>query len=296
MNNLPILFVEQFTTNVQFLVQQNGSRLRKTVMNGTHVGSQAAAVDQFAAINANKVTTRFAPMGRTDGGLDRRWVFPVDYDLNQLVDSFDKLRLIIDPTGYMTQNAYKAMGRAQDDEIIAAYGGTARTGNNGGTSTAFGANQTVSVQQGATAPTGMTVAKLRAAKLILMQNEVDVDADELWLSCQSKQIDDLLSEAQVISTDFNDKPVLVDGRIQRFLGINFVHTERLGLATDDQAGQSTPCYVYAKSGMYFGEWEAITARVHERADLQGIPWQVYVKGTFGATRLEEKKIVKIFAR
>ena len=100
-NNLPVLFVEQFTTNVQFLSQQKGSRLRKTVMNGTHVGSQAAAVDQFAAVNALKVTTRYAPMGRVDGGLDRRWVFPVDYELPQLVDSFDKLRLIIDPTSYL---------------------------------------------------------------------------------------------------------------------------------------------------------------------------------------------------
>lgn len=295
-NNLPVLFVEQFTTNVQFLSQQKGSRLRKTVMNGTHVGSQAAAVDQFAAVNALKVTTRYAPMGRVDGGLDRRWVFPVDYELPQLVDSFDKLRLIIDPTSYLSQSAIFAMGRAQDDEIIAAYGGIAKTGNNGGTNTAFLAGNVVSVQQGAAAPTGMTVAKLRAAKLILMQNEVDLDNDELWLSCQSKQIDDLLAEAQVVSTDFNDKPVLVDGRIQRFLGINFVHTERLGTAIDDQAGTSTPCYVYAKSGMYFGEWEAIQTHISQRNDLTGLPWQVYCKGTFGATRLEEKKIVKIFAR
>jgi len=89
---------------------------------------------------------------------------------------------------------------------------------------------------------------------------------------------------------------LVEGRIQRFLGINFVHTERLGTAIDDQAGTSTPCYVYAKSGMYFGEWEAIQTHISQRNDLTGLPWQVYVKGTFGATRLEEKKIVKIFAR
>lgn len=294
--NLPTLYVEQFSTNIQTLVQQKGSRLRKTVTNGTHVGSQASPVDQVGAINALKVTTRFAPMGRVDANLDRRWVFPVDYELPQLIDSFDKLRLIIDPQSIYVTNAMYAMGRAQDDEIISAYGGTAKTGVNGGTSTVFLSTNVVSVLQGAASASGASVAKLRQAKLLLMQNEVDIDSDELWFSCQSKQIDNFLAEAQVISTDFNDKPVLVEGRIMRFLGFNFVHTERLGTATDDQSGSSTPCYAYAKSGMYFGEWNAISSDISRRNDLSGLPWQVYCKGTFGATRLEEKKIVKVWCR
>ena len=294
--NLPTLYVEQFSTNIQTLVQQKGSRLRKTCMTGTHVGSQASPVDQVGAVNALKVSTRFAPMGRVDANLDRRWVFPVDYELPQLIDSFDKLRLIIDPTSIYVTNAMYAMGRAQDDEIINAYGGTAKTGVNGGTSTVFLSTNVVSVQAGAASPTGATVFKLRAAKLLLMQNEVDTDIDELWFSCSSKQIDNFLGEAQVVSTDFNDKPVLVDGKIVRFMGFNFVHTERLGTATDDQSGTSTPCYAYAKSGMYFGEWESIFSDISRRNDLSGLPWQVYCKGTFGATRTEEKKVVKVWCR
>lgn len=294
--NIPTLYVMQFSTNIQTLVQQKGSRLRKTVMNGSHVGSQASPVDQVAAISALRVTTRFAPMGRVDAGLDRRWVFPVDYELPQMIDSFDKLRLLIDPQSIFVTNAMYAMGRAQDDEIIAAYFGVAKTGVNGGTSTSFSASQVVNVDQGAAAATGLTVAKLREGKRILMANEVDIDIDELWLTLKAKQHDNLLAEAQVISTDFNDKPVLVEGKVVRFLGINFVHSERLGTGTDNLSGTSDLIPMYAKSGMYFGEWEAINVDISRRNDLSGLPYQAYAKGTFGATRLEEKKVVKIFCR
>lgn len=294
--NIPTLYVQQYSTNIQTLVQQKGSRLRKTVTNGSHVGSQASPVDQVGAISAMKVTSRFAPMGRVDATLDRRWVFPVDYELPQMIGSFDKLRLIIDPQSIYVTNAMYAMGRAQDDEIIAAFFGTAKTGVNGATSTSFLAGNVVSVLQGGAAASGMSVAKLREAKRLLSTNEVDTDNDEVWCVMKAKQIDNLLGEAQVISTDFNDKPVLVDGKITRFMGVNFVNSERLASGTDDQAGTSDAIPLYAKSGMYFGEWDAINCDVSKRNDLSGMPFQVYCKGTFGATRLEEKKIVKIWCR
>src|ERR1700692_1128366 len=98
-SQIPLLYVEQFSSNIQLKLQQMGSRLRNACMSGTHVGSQASPVDQFGAIVANRVTGRYAPMPRTDAPTDRRWVFPQDYDLNQLIDSFDKLRLLIDPMG-----------------------------------------------------------------------------------------------------------------------------------------------------------------------------------------------------
>lgn len=295
-SNIPVLYVEQFSTNIQTLVQQKGSRLRKTVSEGSYVGSQASPVDQVGAVSALKVINRYAPMGRVDAALDRRWIFPVDYELPQLVDSFDKLRLLIDPMSIYVTNAMYAMGRAQDDEIIAAYHGTSKTGNNGATSTTLPSTQVVGVAQGSATASGLTVAKLREGKRILMTNEVDIDNDEIWLALKAKQHDNLLGEAQVVSTDFNDKPILVDGKVVRFLGVNFVHTERLLSGTDDLSGTSDAIPMYAKSGMHFGEWDAISSDISRRNDLSGLPYQAYCKGTFGATRLEEKKVVKIWCR
>jgi len=294
--NLPTFYVQQYSTNIALLLQQKESRLRGAVMSGSHVGKQASPVDQIGAITAQKVASRFAAMGRVDATLDRRWVFPVDYDLPQLIDSFDKLRLITDPQSSYVQNAVNAMNRAMDDEILAAFFGTSKTGVDGSTSTTLGSGQVVSVSQGAASATGLTVAKLREAKRVLMANEVDLGSDQIFAVVKAKQHDNLLAEAQVISMDFNDKPVLVDGMITRFLGINLIHSERITSGTDDASGTSDAIPVFAKSGMYLGTWNDISTDISQRKDLQGLPWQAYAYGTFGATRLEEKKVVKVWCR
>lgn len=294
--NIPTHYAIQYSQNIQLLLQQRGSKLRGSVMTGSHTGKQASPVDQYGAIVAQRVTSRFAPMGRVDAPADRRWVFPVDYDLPQLIDSFDKLRLLTDPSSAYVQNGVFAMGRAMDDEIIAAFFGTNQTGEAGGTATAFATStQTVGVNTGGTA-SNLNVAKLRAAKKILMANEVDLDADPLTCIITSAEHDSLLNEIQVVSTDFNEKPVLVEGKVTRFLGINFITCERLTTGTDDQSGTSRQVPLYARSGMYLGMWNDISTDVSRRNDLQGLPWQAYAYGTFGATRLEEKKVVRIWCR
>lgn len=296
-SGIPLFYVEQFSSNIQLKLQQMGSRLRMAVMTGTHKGSQASPVDQFGAINANKVTARYAPIQHVDAPTDRRWVFPQDYDLAQLLDSFDKLRLITDPMSSYVTNALHALGRAQDQEIIAGLLGTNYTGNNGATSTTLQPTQVVGVNQGAASATNITVAKLRAAKKILMANEVDLATDRIYMAINAAGHDTLLSEVQVISSDFNGgKPVMEEGLITRFLGIDFIHTELLPTGTDDQAGTSTAYPMWAKSGAYLGMWEDITTDVSQRKDIQSLPYQAYVKGSFGATRLEEKKIVQVWGR
>jgi hypothetical protein len=304
-DNAPVHFVHQYSTNIQLLLQQQGSRLRNALMTGSHVGQQACPVNQVQAITANKVVARFAPMSRVDAILDRRWVFPVDYDLPQLVDSFDMLRLIADPTSSYVQNAVNAIGRAMDEEIITAFFGTAKTGQEGATSTSFNTTastsggQVVATAFGASATCGLTVAKLKEAKRVLMANNVDLERDPLFCAISSAEHDSLLSEAQIISMDYNDRPVLQEGRIMRFLGVNFIHTEliRAGRGLDDSASTtSTPVPLWAKSGMYLGLWNDIQTDVDQRKDLQGLPWQAYCKATFGSTRLDEKRVVKIWCK
>ncbi len=289
--NLPTFYVQQYATNIQLLLQQKGSRLRPFVMTGSHVGKAASPVEQIGAISMQPVSSRFQPMGRVDATLDRRWVYPSDFDLPQLIDSFDKLRLLVDPQSSYVQNAVYAAGRQFDDLLIAAMNGTAKTGETGATSVVLPTAQKVIRTFGGAAATGLTVAKLREAKRILMAAEVDLDSDPITCAVTAQQHDNLLAEAQIISTDFNDKPVLVEGKIMRFLGINFVHTERLALSTDGNSDRLVP--IWAKSGMYLGVWNDMETDISQRKDLQSLPWQTYLKMTAGATRLEEKKLVQV---
>ncbi|MEO8837542.1 MAG: phage capsid protein [Herbaspirillum sp.] len=294
-SGIPTFYVQQFSSNIQLKLQQKGSRLRSAVMSGMHIGSQASPVDQFGAISANKVVGRYQPIVAVDAPTDRRWVFPQDYDLPQLLDTFDKLRLLIDPMSSYVENAVYALGRAMDQEILNGLLGSNKTGVSGATNTTLPSSQIVSVQQGASSSTNLTVAKLRAGMKILLANEVDLDQDQIFMAINAAAHDSLLSEVQVISTEFNDKPVMVEGKIQRFLGVNFIHTELVTTGTDDQSGTSTALPMWAKSGAYMGIWNDIESKISERNDLQSIPFQAYVKGTFGGTRLEEKKVVQIWS-
>lgn len=301
--NLTTLYVQQYSTNIMLLLQQKGSKIRGAVMEGTHVGNQASPVDQVGAVEANKVTTRFAPIVRTDALLDRRWVNPQDYDLAQFIDNFDRLRILIDPQSSYVQSSVYALGRRIDDEIINAFFGAASTGTTGTVSTTFPSSnvptgQVVPVNQEATPNTGLTVAKLRAGRKQLMRNFVDLDSDPLVCVIAASQHDDLLRETQVVNADYNvtagGRPVLSeDGMIRRFLGINFIHCERIVNTANLDGSGFAQVPLFARSGMYLGIWGDVMTSVDRRIDLSGLPWQVYAKGTFGGTRIEEKRVVNI---
>jgi hypothetical protein len=119
---------------------------------------------------------------------------------------------------------------------------------------------------------------------------------EIYCAINGNQHDNLLAEVQIISSDFNGgMPVLKEGLVQRFLGITFVHTELVTTGTDDQSNaNSTIIPVWLKDGAYLGLWADTTTDISQRKDLQGLPYQAYVYGTFGGTRLEEKKVVQIW--
>lgn len=300
--NLPTHFVQQYANTIALLLQQKDSKLSGRVTTGSYIGKQASPVDQIGAISMQPVTQRFGPMGRVDAATDRRWVFPLDFDLPQLIDSFDKLRLLNDPTSAFVQNAVAAANRQKDDLIINAFFAQAQTGETGATGTAFGTTTTanggrnVAVAHESASAVGLTVAKLREAKRALMAAQVDLEADTITAVVTAKQHDDLLKEAQVVSLDFNDKPVLVEGMVRRFLGIDIVYCERLTTGTDDASGTSTQVPVFAKSGMHLGIWNDISTDISQRKDLQGLPWQAYMYMTAGATRIEENRVIRVWCR
>lgn len=277
-------FVQQYTTNVQLLLQQRGSKLRDYCTMGSYTGKAAKAVEQIGAVTAQRKTSRHSDTPLISTPHDARWVFPTDFEWADMIDDQDKLRMLIDPTSPYAMNGAYALGRSLDDIIIEAALGDSKTGENGSTTTAF-ATATQSIAVGGT---GLTIAKLRQAKKILTANEVDVANDPLYLAVTAQQIDDLLGTTEVTSSDFNSIKALVQGDVDSFMGFKFVNIERLGL---DGSGDRR-CFAWAKSGMHVGMWNDINSKITERAD-KSYATQVYVKGTFGATRTEEKKVVEI---
>ena len=291
--NLPKLFTTQFSTVLALKLQQKMSKLRGRVMEGFHVGKQASPIQYIGAVQMKPPQGRFSPIGRQDADFTRRWVFPVDRDCNQLIDTFDKLKTAIEPTSQETAAAAAAVAREWDDRIIAAAFGTSQLGTDGASFTSetwasFGGAWTVASTFGSAAASGLTVAKMIEAKRIMRKAQVDMEEETLTWVTNSQGESDLLNQVQVVSSEFSDKPVLQEGKVTRFLGWDIVYSERL--ASSSNVRQNI---AFAKSGMYLGIWKDTENDVDRRKDLSGLPYQLYTMMSSGATRLEPGRLLEV---
>jgi hypothetical protein len=288
-NQITTAFVQQYSANVMHLLQQKGSRLRGSV-NMMAIKGKNAFFDQIGATTAQKVTSRHADSPLIHTPHDRRRVSLVDYDWGDLVDDFDKIRTLIDPTSAYALNAAWAMGRAIDDEIIAAFFGSAYTGETGSTTVTFPSSQQIAVnyvESGSAANSGLTIGKLRSAKETLDAAEVD-PSEERYIACSAKQVHDLLQTTEVTSSDYNSVKALVQGDVNSFMGFQFIRTERL--LTDSNSYRRVVCWNRGGLGLALGKEP--TAKITERADKRYSTY-VYYAMSIGATRVEEERVVEI---
>lgn len=287
-DSITTAFVQEYKGTVELLLQQEGSRLRGMVSVDSYTGKQGSAVEQFGPVAAQKRTSRHADTPLLDVPQDKRWVFPVDYEWASLIDNQDKLRMIVDPTSPYAVNGKNAMARAVDDEIIAAFFATAKTGENGTTDETFNTTDyRVGVDVGGTA-SSLNVAKLQSTIRKLMGAYKGEITEPVYAAISSYEHDALLKEVQVTSKDFNGgQPVLQDGIVKRFMGVDFTITERLSITSGNRL-----IPVWTATGMHLGVWEDLMAQVSQRAD-KSYAWQVYLAETIGATRLQQGKVIQI---
>lgn len=277
-------YKREYKSNVELLLQTMGSQLRGSVSEDSYTGEGGRPVNQIGAVAATKRTTRHGDTEYTDTPHASRWVEPNVYDWSDLIDSPDKLKSVFDPQGPYAKSGALAIGRAQDAEIVSAFFATSKTGPQGASTEAFSATYQVAV-----GTTGMTVAKLRAGRKLLMAAKNRLDgSDKAHVAVTANEHDNLLNEPQVVSGDYNRTLVLVEGKIQRFLGFEFIHLEELTL---DGSG-NTLCPMWVKSGMHFGVWNDLQTEI-DRLPGKKYSTQVFVSGMFGATRTQQGKVVQI---
>ena len=287
------LRTKQYNKILELVAQQTRSKLIDKVKTGSHTGTSVSVCDKLDEFEMDPVAAVGAPIIHSAQNYDRRWVRPVNFYKAFLRDTFVQLESEIDPQAKLMAASIAAINRAMDDRILAAFFGDAITGADGATTTTWaseGSSSVVAVNEGGGgANVGLNVAKLKAALEIIMSNDVDIESEQIYIGYNSKAHGDLLAEAQIISLDYNEKPVLKDGRIMSFLGMNFVHTQRV--TKDSNGYYRLP--VWTKKAMHFGTWKAPRGDISQRKDIQGLPWQVYLDGSFNATRVDAKRLVEI---
>lgn len=275
-------FVEQYSSNIDLLSQQKNSRFQMCIRNESQTG-ESAYFEQVGATDVQEAVSRHDDTPRMDTPHARRKVSLRTFRWADLIDNADKVRMLIDPASTYAMSAVMAMNRKRDDLIIAAALGTAYTGAAGATAVTLPSAQKVVANA-----TGLTIDKLRSAKEILDAADVDPDMAR-YLAVNAATLKDLLATTEITSSDYNVVKALVAGQVDTFMGFKFVQSQRLTL----DANGDLQNIAWAQDGILFSAGNGGTqTRISERDD-KNYSVQVFRQETFGATRMEEAKVVEI---
>lgn len=287
---IPSHFFQAYTTNVEMLLRRLGPTFLGLVGNASYSGEAAQVVKQFGDVEFRDKGQRHSDTVFDELIHKQRWIYPNDYVLAIPVDSQDELRLLDSPLSPYAEAGRLAYGKKIDDIIIPAFFADAKTGKNGGTTTQFDSNNVIAVTvgNGGSGNVGLNVSKLRAARKLLLQKNVDIKAEQPMIGVTASELDNLLSSTSVTSADYNTVKALVNGDVDTFLGFKFIHSEGL---PQDGSGY-TRCPVWVKSGMVYGQWQGLVTNIGPRPDKDYLT-QIHMAFTAGATRVNEDKVLEI---
>lgn len=202
-----------------------------------------------------------------------------DWVAAEYSDIFSQQKVNFDERNELVQVLGNAIGRRQDQIIIAALQGS-------------GTSLSVGNDVGGT-DTNMNVAKLRQAKGLMDKNNVPPMGRNILI--HSNGLQSLLAETAVTSTDFNTVKALVNGELDTFLGFKFhVIGDRTegGLAVDGSLDRT--CFAFHKDAIGYAEGIA------PKTEINYIPektsWLVASLLSAGATTIDAEGIVSIVAR
>ncbi len=280
-NQITTAFSQQFSTNIQMLSQQKGSLLRSAVSEESVTGEKAF-FDQVGSATAVKRTSRHADTPLNETPHSRRMVTMDSYEYADLVDSQDKVAMLISPESSYANAAAYAIGRSIDDAIIDAALGSSSTGKAGASSVANANSVTVG-----SPAAGLTIAKLVEANKIFQNGSVDPSIPK-YICVGPEQIEDLLNNTTVTSADFNSVKALVQGDIDTFMGFKFIISTRLNV----DGSSHRKVFAWAQDGIKLAMGKDLMTKIEPRAD-KSYSTQVYVCATFGVTRMEEAKVCEV---
>lgn len=197
-----------------------------------------------------------------------------DYIAAEYSDIFHQSHVNFDERRELVQVVSKAIARRMDQLCIDALNAAASP-------------STVATGVGG-ATTNMNIEKLRAAAKALNDNNVPAEGRHLLM--HSSQLDALLGETEVTSSDFASVKALVRGEISSFMGFNIIT-----MGDRDEGGVPKPstrtCFAWHQDSMGYGE------SISQKSEVNYIPEKTsfLVSSMFsaGAVAIDDEGIVKI---
>jgi hypothetical protein len=208
-------------------------------------------------------------------------------DVAIAIDKNDQKLTQVDLGSPIAKQIAKAARRVHDDEWLVGYFGNAWTGENGDVAVPFPAANIV-----ANGATGFTKAKLIALRQLMIENDVDFEAEMPVILLAPQQQSDLLGIDEYINSDYQDGHPLVRGEIKPWLGFRFIGFnpdspkayKYGGALTKTGNVRSLPAFL--PSGLHRGVWTEFLGRMGERADKK-YNMQVYGEARSAVVRTNE---------
>lgn len=280
-----VIYAQAYARNIMQLAQQKYSKLINTVYMKPNVKGKTFFQDQIGEWSMEAKAGRNVQTPNNDPTLARRMGTMVDYHDNRLLDRGDELRTLSDPRSAYTIAAAQSLGRKIDSVINSAIGGTAYYGETGNSSITLGTDAISGISHIAGTPTTLTFARIRQAKRILDQE--DVEMEDRFFVINPVGLEQLLGVSEATSSDYAAVRALIRGEIDTWMGFKWITSNQLTVS-----GTQTTCFAYQKYGICIAMGAQPLVRTDERPDLS-YSWQVYYELNIGGVRLEEARVIKV---
>ena len=283
-NSITAAFVQQWDTSIRLQAQQQESRLMKCVTDRGTITGDGFTVNNLDKIELDENTIRHGDTEWGDANHTNRLATMKDFYKALPLDRNDIPKMLVNPVtgGDYMRLLMAAKNRKIDDVIYDALRGTI-TSKDAATSYTLPSGQKI-----AHGSAGFTKAKLILARSIFRTNECDQhNGEELYITYNSKMLEDILSDTTLTSSDFMAVKMLQDGDVSgKWMGFSWVPYEAL-----DYSSSTYYTVAWAKSGVHLGKGyeEGNVTRRGDKKDL----WQVSMGASYGAGRQSEEKVVEI---
>jgi hypothetical protein len=276
----------------------------------TPLEGEQMSFDDIGVSTMRKKTTKFAKIEHTDNDFRRRWLFPEFYYDAKLEDKQDNIAQHTSPAGAFMTTQIFAVERQKRDVVIAAFDATVTGGKNPGdlsggftfTNTAISnaAGRTIVHDTKKDGSAGGVSTGLSIEKLILIREKFatlgNEDGTRICLASSFRQKSDLLREAEIQGIDTSEVKALVNGEINKYMGIEFITTNAIVAGSSNDIDSDTnifPCFAWIPDGIKAAYHLGPQFKVDRLVDRVGDTWQIRVDFGANAIRMHEDKVLKV---
>lgn len=276
------VYVQTYESRVRHLAQQGTNKLRNFV-SVVNVNSAKHNWERLGSGTATQKTTARTATPENDSAWSRRVSVPQTWHDADSVEPEDVVQMLINPQSAIAEKHGMSLRRAEDDLIIDAA--TAAALNGDGSTTAFGAGQTIGDYTGA-----ISFDMVSAVQEKFMANNIDLDVPKVMV-VGPKQIRRLMQSTEATSKDYvraGLDQLSSTGIVPNWMGFTWICSTRLNAPGANQLD----CLAFTKRALGLQINKDIWARCSEDPGIS-FAWRIYAAFTMGCVRVEDEQIVRL---